>query len=425
MNLPEMRPPMRQALKPLLPVSGLILSVLVAYVVAMLIVVPLVMPPMQDVILLFVFMSSSGGLTVLLAYLLYRRGMTRWFTSLRWTLLATCVLNALVVFVNVWLTAQLMFISQHDLILTSALLVFGGIVSVIAVYFVSSTLIERIHTLALAFRRLSGGELHTRLGIDGRDELAQLAISFNEMADALQTMDREKRQLEQARRDLIAWVSHDLRTPLATIRAMNEAILDGVASDPQTVTRYLENTQKEVQHLSHLIEDLFELTQLETGHLTLAKQKASLRDLISDTLGSLTAQAEANGVLLTGQVADGVDVLEIAPDKIQRVLYNLLDNALRHTPPAGKIMLSAQRCPSGGVEISIHNTGSSIAPHDLPHIFERFYRGEPSRARSESGQRGTGLGLAIVRGLVEAHGGTISVESTPETGTTFTVVLPG
>ena len=416
-----MNPP--SVIKPLMPIIWLIVSVLLAFIVAMLVVVPTLNPPQRDVELLFIFMSTSGGGSIGVAYILYNRGMTQWFTSLRWTLLATCILNVMLIFANVLLTAQLMFISNHDLMLTTALLLFGGMVSVISVYFISTTLIERIHNVAGAFQHLARGHLQTRLPVSGRDELAQLAGTFNQMADALQSMDEEKRQLEQARRDLIAWVSHDLRTPLATIRAMNEAILDGVVTDPQTITRYTQNTQKEVEHLSHLIDDLFEVAQLDTGHLKLTRQMASLRDLISDTLGTIGAQAEQRGVILVGEVSDGVDMLFIAPDKIQRILYNLLDNALRHTPAGGKIILLAKKSLIG-VEITVHNTGQAISPVDLPHLFESFYRGEPSRARSEGGQRGTGLGLAIVRGLVEAHGGQISVISNPEQGTTFTFTLP-
>lgn len=380
-------------------------------------------PPMEDVRLLFLFMSASGGFSLLAAYALYRRGATQWFSSLRWTLLATCVMTVMLVFVNVLATARLMFISPHDLILTTALLLFGGAVSVISVHFLSNTLIDRIHQLGQAAQRVAQGDLGGRLDIQGRDELTRLASTFNQMTESLATLEAEKQQLEQTRRDLVAWVSHDLRTPLAVIRAMNESILDGVVTDPQTVKRYTETIQREIHHLGKMIDDLFDLAQIDAGHVSLTRERVSLSDMISDTVGSLSAKAETLNISITGEIADDIDLVSVAPDKIQRVLYNLLDNALRHSPPGGCVLLRAA-VAGNAVRISVHNTGEAIAPSDLPHIFNRFYRGEPSRTQADNGYRGTGLGLAIVRGFVEAHGGKVSVVSDKSDGTTFTFTLP-
>lgn len=402
---------------------GLLLgSGLAGLLAALLLVMVTLSPPMDDVRLLFLFMSVTGGLSVFAAYVLYRRGMSRWFRSLRWVLLAITVLTVALVFVNVFVTAQLMFISYHDLILTTALLLFAGVVAVIAIYFISAAWIERIHELGWATQQVGRGDLTIRLGEQGKDELAQLAALFNQMTGELQAVDEQKQQLEQTRRDLVAWVSHDLRTPLAAIRAMNESILDGVVDDPQTITRYHHTIQREVNHLSHLIDDLFELAQLDAGHPHLTLETASLRDLVSDTLGSLSAQAAQKGITLTGDVEAGLDLIRIAPDKIQRVLNNLLDNALRHTASGGQVTLQARRAGKQA-EIRVHNNGQPIATTDLPHIFNRFYRGEPARTQAGNGYRGTGLGLAIVRGFVEAHGGSIHVENTPD-GTSFVFTLP-
>jgi signal transduction histidine kinase len=236
-------------------------------------------------------------------------------------------------------------------------------------------------------------------------------------------VEQEKAILEQTRRDLIAWVSHDLRTPLAAVRVMNEAMIDGVVSDSETVTRYQHTIQREIKHLSHLIDDLFELSQLDAGHYNLVRQKTSLRDLVSDTLGSMSARAEQAQIILEGDVGLGLDNVYLAPEKIQRVLYNLIDNALHHTPQKGRIYVEAAWC-GAHVELCVHNTGSYIDPIDLPHIFTRFYRGEKSRSQTSTGYRGTGLGLAIARGFVEAHGGKIWVESSKDHGTTFKLTLP-
>lgn len=380
-------------------------------------------PPMRDIQLLVLFMSGTATITIGVAYVIYHRDIMDWFSSLRWTLLATYLFSVVLTFMNVWVTAQLMFINTHDLVLTTGLLLFAGTLSAIACFVISGTLIKRIYTLAHAAEKLAQGELHTRLTIQGRDELAQLGRTFNTMASALQEVDEQKRQLEQTRRALIAWVSHDLRTPLAAIRAMNEAIIDGVVSDTETVNRYHEGIQKEVQHLSHLIDDLFELAQLDTGHIKIMREKASIHDLVSDTLGGIGAQAEKQGIKLVGRVEENLPLVPIAADKIQRVLYNLLDNAIRHTPTGGEVTLRARQV-NQKMCFEIHNTGEAIASGDLPHIFKSFYRGEPSRTRANDGYRGTGLGLAIARGFVEAHGGEIWVESNLGKGTTFIFTLP-
>ena len=379
-------------------------------------------PPDSDMQLLFWFMFSSGSTSVIAVYTLSRFGMLERFSSLRWTLLANIVLLVVLVFINVWLTAHLMYISAHDFVLTLALLVFGGIVGALCVFFIAHVWIRRITALGLASRQLAAGNLKARLPVHGNDELAQLTQSFNQMVDGLQAIETQKRQLEQTRRDLVMWVSHDLRTPLATIRAMNEAILDGMVTDTETVARYVHNIQGELFHLSKMIDDLFALAQMDTGVFNVQRERASLRDLISDTLGSMTAKAAQLGVQLTGEVESGLDLLPMAPDKIQRVLNNLLENAFHHTPVGGCIDIHARR-GNGMVEVAVHNTGNPIAPEDLPHVFDSFYRGEPSRAQSE-GYRGTGLGLAIVRGFVEAHGGKIAAESHKKEGTTFTFCLP-
>ncbi len=406
------------------PLITLIVSVFLALLGAMVVVIPTLNPPSQDIQLLVIFMTSSGLLTVLLAYALYRFGLVAWFRSLRWTLLATIVITVLLVFANVWVTAQLMFITLHDLVLTTGLLIFAAFIAVTFGFFISSAITESIAEMALATQRMAKGDFSTRVEVQGNDELAQLAEAFNAMARSLQEIEAQKQQLDQARRDLIAWVSHDLRTPLTSIRVMIEALTDGVVTDPETMSRYFENMQAEISHLSNLIDDLFELAQLDAGHLQMDWVQASLSDLISDTLGSMRTQAMQRQIDLQGHVETGVDPIYMAPDKVQRVLYNLLHNAIVYTPPAGKITLTARPDDNERVYVMVHNTGAEISSGDLPRIFESFYRGEPSRAKHGLGHRGAGLGLAIARGFVEAHRGKIWVESAPGEGTTFTFTLP-
>ncbi|MCI0477800.1 MAG: HAMP domain-containing histidine kinase, partial [Anaerolineales bacterium] len=235
-------------------------------------------------------------------------------------------------------------------------------------------------------------------------------------------MQAREKESEQARRSLVAAASHDLRTPLTSLRAMIEAINDGIITDEATVRRYLLLMQQEIQNLSHLVDDLFELTQLDAGAPNWAKEPGSLRDLISDTLESMQAQATAKGVQLCGAVEPTIDPVPMNSLKMQRVLSNLLQNAIRHTPTGGQVSVSAQLCADAKcVQVEIADSGEGIAPNDLPHIFDPFYRSEKSRAR---GGGGAGLGLTIARGIVEAHGGTIQVTSAPSVGSRFTFTLP-
>ena len=379
--------------------------------------------PGGEVQQLVTFMTMTGMLSSLIAFALYRLGVLEWFRSLRWAVWTTIALMVLMIFLNVWVIARFTFREQHYLALTSVLLVFAGLSALTIGFFASKTMTDRLSKLTDATQALAGGDFTTRLNIAGNDEIAQLAATFNSMARSLQEVDEQKRQLEQTRRDLTAWVSHDLRTPLTSMRVMIEAILDGVVQDRDTVHRYLDNSRAEIQHLGRLIDDLFALAQLDVGHLTIDMQQASIKDLISDTLGSMMAKASEHDIMLKGEVAPDIDMILMAPDKIQRVLSNLVDNAIKFTRAGETVTLRAY-LEAGDIRIDIHNSGSYIPQDVLPRLFESFYRGEGSRTRDDDGARGTGLGLAIARGFIEAHGGRIWATSAAADGTTFSFTLP-
>src|SRR5215211_5755715 len=383
----------------------------------------LMSPPTNELGLMALFLGITAFASALVGYAAYRFGWVNLSPTLRRTLLGGYAVASILTFFNVWFSAQLMFASEHDLLLAIVLLVFAGGIAMILGYFLSSTVTERINLLKGAAEKLAKGDLQTRVPVDGRDEVAALSTTFNQMAKQLQTADRKQRELESLRRDLITWVSHDLQTPLTSMRAILEAISDGVVDEPETVKRYLLTAQRDVMSLSALIDDLFQLSQLDTGGFPLQRAPSSLSDLVSDTLETFSQLAKQQEITLEGQVESDVDPVFMDTQAIGRVFNNLISNALRHTPANGRVSVWVRRGTASGVDVTVSDTGEGIRPHDIPHIFERFYRGDASRSRNR-GTSGAGLGLAIARGIVQAHGGEIHVQSEPGKGTQFTFHLP-
>ena len=381
----------------------------------------LMSPPSNELALMALFLGITAFASALVGYAAYRFGWVNLSPTLRWTLLGGYILASLLTFFNVWFSAQLMFASEHDLLLAIVLLFFASGIAMILGYFLSSTITERINLLKGAAQKLAQGELQTRVPVSGRDEVSALASAFNQMAEQLQAADRKQRELESLRRDLIAWVGHDLQTPLTSMRAILEALADGVVDEPEMVRRYLLTAQRDVMSLSALIDDLFQMSQLDAGGFPLHRAPASLSDLVSDTLESFSHLARQQEITLEGQVESDVDPVFIDTQAIGRVLNNLISNALRHTRPQGRVSVLARR-GGAGVDVTVSDTGEGIRPQDIPHIFERFYRGDASRSRSRG--TGAGLGLAIARGIVQAHGGDIQVQSELGKGTQFTFHLP-
>lgn len=382
---------------------------------------PTLRPGLEDMKELLRLLSITAVASVAIGYFSHRLGWWSWPRSVRLTLMIGYLVAMGLVFLNVFVTAQLMFASQHDLTLAGILLLFAGGIALSFGYFLSASITESIREVVTGAEAIADGDLSARVVVSGNDELAELANAFNRMAAQLQEADDRQKELEQLRRDLIGWVSHDLRTPLTSMRVMIEALADGVVDKPDMVQRYLRTIQGDIRNLSHLIDDLFELAQLDAGVLRFEVAPHSLRDLISDTLESMRALAEHKGIVLCGNVASNVDPVVMAPEKINRVLTNLIGNAVRHTPAGGTITVEAYRETKGApVRVDVCDTGEGISPTDLPHIFERFYRGEKSRSRATGG---AGLGLSIAKGIVEAHDGRLWVESQVGAGSTFSFTL--
>ena len=280
--------------------------------------------------------------------------------------------------------------------------------AVVAALLLGRSIARRVDRLRAAATELARGDLAVRAPEHGPAEIAELGRTFNEMATRLG-------ELFDARRELVAWASHDLRTPLAAMQAMVEALEDGIG-DPE---RYLGSLREQVRTLSMLVDDLFELAQIDAGALTLELHEAKADALVESCLRMLEPEAEARRVRLEAHV-DGAGAIRCAPEKVERILFNLVTNSLRHTPHDGSIAVTVEPGPAE-VRFTVEDTGEGLAPDAVRRMFDRFWRGDPARTR---GRGGAGLGLAIARGLVEAHGGRIWAENRPGGGARVSFTLP-
>lgn len=397
----------------------LAIGVSLALVVAAALFYALMAPSLDDLARVVITLAVTSVFSAGLGYGLYRRGWVR-SSSLMLTLTATYLWAAVVTLIPVWIMQRQMFFSEHDLILSGVLLLFAAIIATTIGLFVAASVTDGLRQLADAADILAAGDLSARVPVSGRDEVARLSDSFNEMADRLQATANQQRELETLRRNLIAWTSHDLRTPLTSIRARVEALNDGLVTDPEHVQRYFGAIRTDVLALNTLIDDLFEMAQLDAGGLTLELSPASLSDLISDCLESFHSLAEQRGIALSGDVDRAIDPVTMNAGKVGRVLNNLIENALGHTSAGGRVAIQVRRATEG-VIVSVEDSGPGFTAADLPHVFEQFYRGEQARTRATGS---SGLGLAIARGIIHAHRGRIWAENIATGGARVSFLLP-
>jgi two-component system, OmpR family, sensor histidine kinase BaeS len=314
--------------------------------------------------------------------------------------------------VAVALGAWRMFLSSHDLRLVTAVLVFAAGLGVVFAVGVARSLTTDLEALRHTAERVAADDLSQSTGIERDDELGAVAAALDEMVGRLAAAERQRVRDETSRRTLLAAVGHDLRTPLAALQAAIESLQDGVATDPE---RYLRSMGRDVAALSALVDDLFLLTRIETGDLTIDRQPMDLSELADETIEAMAPVASREGVELRLDTPGRVPVLG-APDALGRVMRNLVDNAIRHAPEASHVRVRVANGDYATVEVI--DEGPGFPPELVPSVFDSFVRGEASRSR-ETG--GAGLGLAIARGVVEAHGGTIWVSPGPGGRVTFRV----
>lgn len=312
-------------------------------------------------------------------------------------------------------TARAMFLSAHDLAVVVTVCVVSGVVSVGFALWLGERLVRSTHALRDAATGFgAGGEFAAPPG--GPREFAEIARELTRSGDQLRAASERERRLEESRRDLVAWVSHDLRTPLAGIRAMSEALEDGIADDPP---RYRAQIRIEVDRMVRMVDGLFELSRIHAGSLQLSLETIALGDLVSEAIAGAGPVAGAKGVRVRGSVDDGI-LVRADPNALARVISNLVMNAIRHTPADGAVEIRA-RAHEAAVELSVTDGCGGIPDADLQRVFDVAWRG--SNARTSGMDIGAGLGLAIVKGIVEAHRGTVAV-SNHAAGCRFVVRIP-
>jgi two-component system sensor histidine kinase BaeS len=324
------------------------------------------------------------------------------------TQLALLVVAAVCLPLVVVVAAGFVMFHMHDEAKVWIVVIVSALCALAGALLLGRHILRPLEGLRSASKRLAAGDLSARAAESGPRELRELSASFNEMAANVE-------QLFDARRELVAWASHDLRTPLASLRAMVEAVEDGLAEPRE----YLTAIKAQTEILSSLVDDLFELARIDSGALALELREASLGELVASCVGALEADAQAQGVRLESRVG-GDAVVKVAPDKIQRVLLNLMTNAMRHAQPRGAVAVVVER-DTDHVVIAVEDDGRGLAPGAPERMFERFWREDESRARSSGG---AGLGLAIAQGLVQAHGGTIWAENRLGGGARVAFTLP-
>jgi signal transduction histidine kinase len=351
-------------------------------------------------------------------------GLLLWLgrrASVRWLTVGVAAVAVLAVLAGTLATARAMFLSRHDLGVVALVATVAGLVALAFALAVGSALARWSRDLQAEARRFgdSGSFASARTG---PAEFSELADELRRTSERLAESRRREVTLEQSRRELVSWVSHDLRTPLAGLRAMTEALEDGLADDP---VRYHAQMRAEVMRMVRMVDDLFELSRIHAGVMRLSPQPLALGDVVSEALASVDSVARAQGVRLGGAVDEGV-LVTADPAGLSRVVSNLLMNAIRHTPADGVVDVRG-RAVAEGVELTVTDGCGGMSEDDMARVFDVAWQGSTARTPDHldgSGGAGAGLGLAIVKGIVEAHLGQVAVAN-HEPGCRFLVRLPG
>ncbi|MDQ3931771.1 MAG: HAMP domain-containing histidine kinase [Actinomycetota bacterium] len=411
---------------------GIVGAVLIAVVAS------LVGMAARDILVLAAVAAGAALVTavvgVIALRLLRRSSLGQQVMIVALTVIASCGVGA-------WAAARAMFISVHDLAALGVVLVAAATVAALVALPLADRFAAESQALVMMARRIGQPSAPGDLDLPSTDpqtrELARLAAELERVADQLARTREREQALEESRRELIAWVSHDLRTPLSAVRAVSQALEEGVVTDAETIARYHRTLRGETDRLATLIDDLFELSRAQAGVRTLPLERVSLEDLVSDALGGANPIAQAKGVGLHGRLEGSSPDVEVSPRDVLRAVGNLLDNAIRHSPAGSTVDVVAGR-DEQSVYIAVTDACGGIPEQYLERVFEVAFRGMhappgfrpdpglPARdqdARTPRDVAGAGLGLAIARGIAEAHLGSLNVRN-EDSGCCFELRLP-
>jgi two-component system sensor histidine kinase BaeS len=335
------------------------------------------------------------------------RLLPRWlgrFRSLRSAVLVIALAAVGAVAAAPGIAARMMFLQPHDLQLLAVVLGFAVGLGAVLATTLASGLTEDLRRIGDTVARVADGDLASRTGVERDDELGAAAMAVDEMAAALESAEHERSRDTAARRHFLAAVGHDLRSPLAALRAAVEALEDGLAPDP---ARYLRSMRADVAAMSHLVDDLFMLSTIEAGRLTIDRQPVDLSELADESIDALRPMAVERGVELRLDTDGGVPTMAGAAE-LGRAIRNLLHNAIRFSPPSSVVVVRVSNGDRASLEVC--DEGPGLSPETVGEVFDEFFTGDPARTRLDGG---AGLGLAIARGIVDAHDGEIWAEPGP------------
>lgn len=421
-STPELRQSTLRVTRPgLLGVAALVVGVgLAAALAADLL--PMTTEEFRDLGLLLV---STSVVSLLVGWLLLV-GLDR---TLRPSIALRAFLGALVgtlaAFGNVLAVSALMFVNtQHDLRLLVVLLASSGGITTCFSILVARSTASRLQALTGAVQRLAEHDYTPGLAPHGGGrEVTRLAGDIESLRVELSSLEERRAAMDREQRELTAAISHDLRTPVANVRAIVDALEDGVVEGEDEVREYYGRIRQEAKRLSAMIDDLLELARFDAGATTLDLHPVPLQDIVGEVVEAMRPLAERAGVQLSMTVTGDPAPVPVDAFLIERAVSNLVKNAIEHTPRGGRVDASVLAA-SGRADVTVTDTGAGIAPEHLERVWERFYRAEAARTRPGDAGGGAGLGLAIVRRIVEAHGGSVAVRSSPGNGAAFTLSLP-
>jgi len=396
--------PVRRSIGPFVWFVGGVLSTLLLTLVGFWLVMQ---PSTVDLWLLGVALGVAALAFIVAGFLAYRLAWIQRLQRARSTIFAGYTLASLLISVAIGLMVWLMVPSAYDRGVVTVLLIFGLGSALAFGYLHAATHSIKLDALVGAADAITLGRFHVQVEIEGAEQLAQMAAVFNTMSAKLELVDRKERQLDQLRRDLMAWISYDLRIPLGSARTRVEALAGGHFDNQDTYLRYLRMARRDINALSDLVDDLSDMAQVDVTGIVIDRQPSKIAALIAETVAGLTDDAAEKGVSLTGTAAPGIAVIALDARQISRVLNNLAGHALNRTPAGGSVRVNAYPTRAG-VLLEVADFFEGTRPDEMVQILEMFFGQDDARTHATANTR---LSLAMASAIVQAHGSRIRAES--------------